>query len=89
MKFAEVTFRASETHFVLKFRLSTQISPDAAPATTSHTPTSPNAAHATEVTLQDHQMLRLPRKVTVQDHQILRLPRKMTLMIEPARTNEM
>ena len=48
-------------HFAL--RLSTQISPNAAPATK---------------TLQHHQMLRLPRKVTLQDHQMLRLPRKVT-----------
>ena len=47
--FAEVTFRASETHCVLKvttFRLSIQISPNAAPATKSDT--SPNAVPATK-----------------------------------------
>ena len=51
--FAEVTFRASETHVVLKLqhfalRLSTQISPNTVPATKSDTPTSPNTAPATK-----------------------------------------
>jgi len=49
----------------VSLRLSTQISPNAAPAT--------------KKTLQHHQMLRLPRKVTLQHHQILGLPRKVTV----------
>ena len=35
-----------------------------------------------KMTPQHHQMLRLPRKVTLQHHQMLRLPRKMTLMVD-------
>ena len=69
--FAEVTFRASETHFVLKI-------------ITFRAPAIYSKFHRIlrlpqKVTLQDHQMLRLPRKVTLQDNQMLRLPRKVTL----------
>ena len=34
-----------------------------------------------KVTLQHHQMLRLPRKVTLELHQVLRLPRKVNLSL--------
>ena len=51
--FAELTFPPSATHFVLKLqhfalRLSTQISPNTAPATKNDTPRSPNTAPATQ-----------------------------------------
>ena len=69
--FAEVTFRASETHFVLK--ITTFRAPAIYPDFTEYC-----ACHK-ELTLQDHQILRLPRKVPLQDHEILPLPRKVTL----------
>ena len=74
-QFAEVTFRASGPHFVLK--IATFRAPAIYPNFTKYC-----ACHE-KVTLQHHQVLRLPRKVTLQDHQILRLPRKMTLMRSP------
>ena len=66
-------------HFAL--RLSFQISPNNAPATTSVTWTSPNTAPI----LFTHETLCTMRGVTsviVLTHQILRLPRKMNRMIE-------
>ena len=60
-------------------RLSTQFSPNAAPARKSHTPTS---CLPGKMAIQLHQILRLPRKATLQAHQILHLPRKITLMID-------
>ena len=56
-------------HFAL--RLSTQISPNTAPATKSDTPRAPNTAPATKSdaprSLQPHQILRLPRKMNLMD----------------------
>ena len=69
--FDEVTFRASETHFVLKnYNMSRS----------GYLPRFHQILRLPrKVTLQDHQILRLPRKVTLQDHQILRLARKRAL----------
>ena len=74
--FAQVTFRASETHFVLK------ITTFRAPAIYPDLNFQRILCLPRKVTLQHHQMLRLPRKVTLRHHQILRLPRKMILMID-------
>ena len=74
-------------HFAL--RLSPKMSPNAAPATKSHTPTSPNTAPATQnashdrVTYETSFRMRGAIKVNLEPHQILRLPRKMNLMIDP------
>ena len=75
-------------HFAL--RLSPKMSPNAAPATKSHTPTSPIycACHATciswliRVTYETSFRMRGASKVNLEPHQILRLPRKMNLMID-------
>ena len=76
-------------HFAL--RLSPKMSPNAAPATKSHTPTSPNTAPATQkciswlirVTYETSFRMRGASKVNLEPQQILRLPRKMNLMIDP------
>ena len=53
-RFGDLTRPILETHFVygklqhFAFRLSPKMSPHAAPATKSHTPTSPNTAPATK-----------------------------------------
>ena len=68
----------------------TWTSPSTAPTTQSDTWTSPRTAPTTKsntwtslfVTLDLHQVLRLPRKVTLELHQILRLPHRMTRMLD-------
>ena len=71
----EITFRAPDEHFVLKtttFRapLSFQNSPSTVPVTKSDIWPSPI-------------VLCLPRKVTLDLHQVLRLPQKVTRMLDP------
>ena len=75
-------------HFAL--RLSTQISPNAAPATKSDTPRSANTAPATKndswlisVTYETSFTMRGATSITLQPHQILRLPRKKSLVFDP------
>ena len=93
--FAEVTFRASETHFVLK--ITTFRAPAIYPDFTEHCAchkkwhskiTKCCACHAKWlswlicVTYETSFTMRRTTGITLQRHQILRLPRKMTLMID-------
>ena len=85
-RFGDLTRPISETilywkiqHFAL--RLSPKMSPNAAPATKSHTPTSPNTAPATQneshVWSAFHMKLHFQCAEQLQPQQILRLPRNL------------
>ena len=80
--FAEVTFRSSETHFVLEitaFR-APAIYPNFTKCCPCHEKWRCNTTKCCAChELQHHQFLRLPRNVTFQHQQMLRLPRKVRL----------
>ena len=93
--FAEVTFRASETHFVLKittFRapaISSNFTEYCACRKTWHSKITKYCACHEEwfswsisVTSETSFTMRGATSITLQPHQILRLPRKMALMID-------
>ena len=82
--FAEVTFRASETHFVLKITTSRApaIYPDFTEYCACHKKWHSKITKCCACHEKCHSKITkycMPRKVTLQDHQILRLPPKVTL----------